>query len=135
MVRCGEQACPPAQQPSSNRTRGTCGSRSDLADYSNKQWGGLVGGFYAGRFRCYNQTAAAAFGAGGGGLDDAWAAKYNLCLDQWSWAWQHDFGAKKWPMCTPPTGDAVAISTRLLAKYKALALRGSTGRGTTAPTP
>ena len=25
-------ACPPAQQPSSNRTRGICGARSDLAD-------------------------------------------------------------------------------------------------------
>ena len=79
--------------------------------------GGLVNSYYAGRFKCYNTTASSAF-ASGKGLDDAWAAAYNLCIDRWSWEWQHDFGATKHPLCNAPVGDAVAISKRLLAKYK-----------------
>ena len=39
----------------SNQVTGTCGTRSDLADYSNKQWGGLVSGFYSPRQQCYVQ--------------------------------------------------------------------------------
>lgn len=111
-------SCPPSMQPTSNRTRGICGSRSDLADYSNKQWAGLVNGYYRGRYECYNNTASAAFDAGKTVLDEGFAAAYNLCIDSWSWAWQNDYKGQKHPMCTPPIYDAVAVSKRLLAKYK-----------------
>ena len=84
-------ACPPSEQPSSNRTRGICGARSDLADYSAKQWGGLVGTYYRGRYDCYNRTASAAFAAGTG-LDESFASAYNRCIDQWSWQWQNQNG-------------------------------------------
>jgi alpha-N-acetylglucosaminidase len=118
-------ACPPAEQPSSNRTRSICGARSDLADYSAKQWGGLVGTYYRGRYDCYNQTASEAFAAGTG-LDERFAAAYNLCIDQWSWQWQNHNGAGTdgtqrqlaVPICAAPTGDAVAISRKLIAKYR-----------------
>ena len=110
-------ACPPSEQPTSNRTRGICGARSDLADYSNKQWSGLVNSYYAGRYHCYNETASHAFDTKTG-RDATWAAAYNLCIDAWSWEWQHDFGGKKYPLCKAPVGDAVAVSRRLLAKYK-----------------
>ena len=44
--------------PSSNTTKGSCGSRSDLADYANKQWGGLIETFYAERMACYASSGA-----------------------------------------------------------------------------
>jgi alpha-N-acetylglucosaminidase len=119
-------ACPPAEQPSSNRTRGICGARSDLADYSAKQWGGLVGTYYRGRYDCYNRTASAAFAAGTG-LDESFASAYNRCIDQWSWQWQNQNGDHAdddtqrqlaSPICAAPTGDAVAISRKLIAKYR-----------------
>jgi len=111
-------ACPPSMQPTSNRTRGICGSRSDLADYSNKQWAGLVNGYYRGRYECYNRTASAAFDMGKTVMDETFATAYNACIDSWSWSWQNDFGGKNSTMCKPPVGDAVVVSKRLIAKYK-----------------
>ena len=79
----------------SNQVTGTCGTRSDLADYSNKQWGGLISGFYARRQQCYVElvkTKGAVPPAGGGG----WSAdlSYNRCLDEVAHSFQHDFGGK-----------------------------------------
>ena len=100
-------------RPTSNTTKSTCGSRSDLADDSNKQWGGLVGSFYAGRYRCYIEQAAKNLGAGAA-LD---YGAYNKCLDDWAWEWQHDFGGTKHKICWTPAGNAATISRELLAKY------------------
>ena len=74
-------ACPLAAQPTSNRTHSICGARSDLADYSNKQWGGLVNGYYRGRYECYNTSVSKAFASGGSVKDESFAAQYNSCID------------------------------------------------------
>ena len=77
----------------------------------------MVNSYYSGRFKCYSKTAGAAF-VKGTGLDDAWSAAYNLCIDQWSWAWQHDFGGVEHAVCEAPVGDALEIAKRLIVKYK-----------------
>merc|ERR1712151_814400 len=71
-------ACP--VRPTSNITKETCGSRSDLADYSNKQWGGLVNTYYKGRVQCYVNTFT------GPAVD---YPAYNTCIDDLSWDFQH----------------------------------------------
>lgn len=38
------------------------------------QWAGLVNGFYRGRYKCYQDTATAAFDSGAG-LDEPWAVR------------------------------------------------------------
>lgn len=103
-------------RPTSNTTHDVCGSRSDLADYSNKQWGGLVGSYYPGRYKCYVEQAASDFAARRALNYTA----YNLCLDNWAWEWQNDVGdAPAHPICdTPlPSEAALQISRALLAKY------------------
>lgn len=103
-------------RPTSNTTMDVCGSRSDLNDYANKQWGGLVASFHTGRIQCFVSQAASDF-ARGAPLD---YYAYNKCLDDWTWTWQHDFGGKLYPICWEPTGDAIAISKELLEKYSPL---------------
>lgn len=49
-------ACPSSRWPTSNTTTDACGAQSDLADYSNKQWGGLLLPFYSRRQQCYVDT-------------------------------------------------------------------------------
>ena len=111
-------ACPPSQWPTpsgnvSNQVTGTCGTRSDLADYSNKQWGGLVSAFYSPRQQCYVDVAARR------GLPVQTAdTDYNTCLDKVAWGFQHDFGGKNAPICGPAgVGDVLNISLALLSKY------------------
>ena len=109
-------ACDKAQWPTpsgnvSNQVTGTCGTRSDLADYSNKQWGGLLSGFYSPRQQCYVQVAERR------GLPVRTAdADYNECLDDVAWTFQHDFGGKGLPLCAN-RADAVALSVNLQSKY------------------
>lgn len=109
-------ACDKSQWPTpsgnvSNQVTGTCGTRSDLADYSNKQWGGLLSGFYSPRQQCYVQVAKRR------GLPIRTGdADYNECLDEVAWRFQHDFGGKELPLC-PSRGNTVAISDKLQSKY------------------
>eukprot|EP00035_Acanthoeca_spectabilis_P028652 m.471561 g.471561 ORF g.471561 m.471561 type:complete len:835 (-) comp31250_c0_seq1:128-2632(-) len=104
-------ACPKKDWPTSNTTGSTCGAQADLADYSNKQWGGLLGPFYAKRQLCYASTVKES------GLPVDFAA-YQTCIDQAAWDFQHDFGGASDKICGPaPVGDAVAISAKLLKKY------------------
>jgi alpha-N-acetylglucosaminidase len=119
---CDEKSWPTPSGNVSNQVTGTCGTRSDLADYSNKQWGGLIKNFYSPRQQCYVQLVAQR------GLPVSTAdADYNKCLDKVAWDFQHDFGAKQLPLC-PKSGDATTISTALQAKYspKAIAMFKST---------
>ena len=92
---------------------GICGSRSDLADYSNKQWGGLISGFYSPRQQCYVEIVAKK------GLPVVTNdTDYNICIDKVGWDFQHDFGGQKFPVCGPAVvGDAVKLSRRLITKY------------------
>ena len=108
---CDAAAWPTPPGTVDNQVTGTCGSRSDLADYSNKQWGGLVSGFYSPRQQCYVELVAAR------GLPvNSTDADYNKCLDKVAWDFQHDFGGARFPQCAEP-GGAVATSERLQAKY------------------
>ena len=110
--------------PSSNTTKGVCGSRSDLADYANKQWGGLLGSFYAERMACYaasgasptlrsrsrGATRAAAFALN--------TTAYNVCIDEVSYAFQNgEVGnAAAWPWTSG--ADTLAVSKQLLEKWR-----------------
>lgn len=112
-------ACEPSQWPTpsgnvSHQVTGTCGTRSDLADYSNKQWGGLVSAFYSPRQQCYVEIVKKR------GLPvSSGDADYNTCLDKVAWDFQHDFGGKRAPVCGPDgVGSVVNISLALLAKYE-----------------
>eukprot|EP00040_Diaphanoeca_grandis_P035238 m.221025 g.221025 ORF g.221025 m.221025 type:complete len:864 (+) comp33335_c0_seq1:105-2696(+) len=134
-------ACP--DRPTSNTTKETCGARSDLADYANKQWGGLVSVYYKQRYACYAQN----FGASKVNYD-----MYNKCMDDLAWDFQHDFsrfehGKLSQPtaqehqqdmrqeqqpqqqqgehrsrdkLCWPPASrEGIAISKALIKKYRA----------------
>jgi hypothetical protein len=116
-------ACPPTEWPTpsgnvSNQVTGTCGTRSDLADYSNKQWGGLISGFYSPRQQCYVKLVQSQ------GSTSSNDPAYNKCLDKVAWDFQHDFGGIKTPICGGGdggvVGDPVAISLKLLQKYEDL---------------
>jgi hypothetical protein len=102
----------------SNQVTGICGTRSDLADYSNKQWGGLISGFYSPRQQCYVEVVKRRGLPVRSGDTD-----YNMCLDTVAWSFQHDYGGKKAPICGNVNGGVkgspVAISLRLLPKYAA----------------
>lgn len=83
-----------------------------MPECSNKQWGGLLSGFYSPRQQCYVQIVARR------GLPVTTAdVDYNKCLDDVAWSFQHDFGAVKYPLC-PGSGDTLALATKLLGKYK-----------------
>eukprot|EP00041_Stephanoeca_diplocostata_P034661 m.1193872 g.1193872 ORF g.1193872 m.1193872 type:complete len:485 (+) comp24558_c0_seq8:1293-2747(+) len=88
-------ACPAGAWPSSNTTTGTCGARSDLADYANKQWGGLLKGFYGPRQQCYVDTVRAH------GLPvDGGTPAYNTCIDRVAWEFQQRVGAPVSDLCS-----------------------------------
>lgn len=134
-------ACPAGAWPTGNTTTSTCGARSDLADYANKQWGGLLGGFYGRRQQCYVNTVTTH------GLPvDGGTPAYNTCIDRVAWEFQHSVGTPATDLCvghgraredprtaagtghddagvgssaaaSDPTDSLLVISQRLLKKY------------------
>eukprot|EP01062_Namystynia_karyoxenos_P066106 TRINITY_DN60117_c0_g1_i1.p1 TRINITY_DN60117_c0_g1~~TRINITY_DN60117_c0_g1_i1.p1 ORF type:complete len:832 (+),score=210.95 TRINITY_DN60117_c0_g1_i1:97-2496(+) len=95
---------------------GVCGSESGLADYSNKQWGGLVGTFYKERLAAYLAQAELDRGAGRPVNQSAYFAR----IGTMAWDWQHDAGRRHFPLCPRNTTDVAALSQQLREKYKAL---------------
>jgi len=88
---------------------------------ANKQWGGLVSTYYVARVECYERSFAKSAGNGTSTLN---YAHYNKCIDDASWAFQHNLGgpgrgADSAEICWPGHGtDPVAVSRELLEKYR-----------------
>ncbi|RHY62813.1 hypothetical protein DYB38_010858 [Aphanomyces astaci] len=80
-----------------------------LNDYANKQWAGLVGEYYAGRWRVWLNAVCDAREAGLP-TDDA---KIDGQINDFEVAWQTQ--TNEFP--TDPVGDSVEIATKLHAKY------------------
>ncbi|RHY39729.1 hypothetical protein DYB30_010165 [Aphanomyces astaci] len=80
-----------------------------LNDYANKQWAGLVGEYYAGRWRVWLNAVCDAREAGIP-TDDA---KIDGQINDFEVAWQTQ--TNEFP--TDPVGDSVEIATKLHAKY------------------
>ena len=82
---------------------------------ANKQWGGLVSTYYVARVECYVQS----FGTSSVNYED-----YNKCIDDASWAFQHNLGGPgkggdSAKICWPgQRASPAAISRELLKKYR-----------------
>ena len=89
------------------------GPTGQINDYAKKEWSGLVGTYYRPRWALFLKYAAAAAAAGG-----AWdpAGFCEDMLQSVELPWQRDTT----PFPATPTGDALAISKAMHAKYAAL---------------
>lgn len=84
--------------------------QTDLADYANREWNGLIGRYYAPRWKLFFDSAAADIAAGKS-FDKKAYDKKRCALDL---AWVESGGAD---MAAEPKGDTLAVSGRLFAKY------------------
>jgi alpha-N-acetylglucosaminidase len=83
---------------------------SGLYEYANRQWAGLLAGFYLPRWEQFFQQVDAALAA-----DKPFdAAAFDNTIRDWEVQWTHE--AQFYP--DTPQGDSVAISRRLWEKYK-----------------
>jgi alpha-N-acetylglucosaminidase len=83
-------------------------------DYANRQWNGLLGEFYFTRWQMWLDALNDAVGRDGKFDQQSFRKK----IQDWEYAWTHE--TKTFP--AQPSGDTVAIATKLLAKYSADAL-------------
>ena len=84
-------------------------SDSILHEYSHRQWGGLLTGFYLPRWEMFFQQLDQSL-AQGKPFDEK---AFEKTMQLWEERWTH--GHEQYP--TSPNGDAVAISRRLWDKY------------------
>ena len=80
-------------------------------DYANREWHGLLGNFYLNRWRMWLDALNAA--AGQNTNFDQTAVRKKI--QDWEYRWTHETDT----FSTTPTGDTVAISKELLARYGA----------------
>ena len=88
-------------------------NRRARADCAGEAWGGLVANYYGGRVACYAAQAASDLGAGA----PLNATAYMACVDALGRDFQADVTRATYPLCDQPTGDALAMSRALIAKY------------------
>lgn len=82
---------------------------TDLSDYANREWNGLLGQYYAARWKLFFSAAQSAIMA-------------NKAIDQNAYDHQRAAFESSWlksnkPMLASPAGDTLAISKRLHTKY------------------
>lgn len=82
---------------------------SILHEYAQKQWSGMMSGFYGQRWKLFFERLDAALAAGKA-LD---AKQFEQDIRQWEENWTHQTE----PYAAEPRGDAVAVSRRLWDKY------------------
>lgn len=83
---------------------------TNLSDYANREWNGLLGQYYAGRWKLFFEAADAALAAGKGPDMGAFNKKRAAFEVDW-------INSAKNTMPVAPKGDTVAVSRKLLAKY------------------
>mmetsp|Transcript_23815 Transcript_23815/g.64212 ORF Transcript_23815/g.64212 Transcript_23815/m.64212 type:complete len:437 (+) Transcript_23815:1616-2926(+) len=119
----------PACESPSDYADGVCSihyqdQEPPLEDYANKAWGGLIAGYYAQRVQCYLDEAL--LPANDGLMERVNITSMFECIDQLNRDYQSDSITDELDetnprqMCLQPTGDIVAISSELIAKYGAL---------------
>ncbi|MBN8457487.1 MAG: alpha-N-acetylglucosaminidase C-terminal domain-containing protein [Verrucomicrobia bacterium] len=91
-------------------------SVSDLNDYANREWAGLLAGFYRPRWQQFLTALYAAVDQGTGFDENAVRAS----IGTWELAWTN--GHETYP--SVPAGDTVAVATALWTKYRAEAEGG-----------
>jgi len=89
--------------------------QTDLADYANREWNGLLGNYYLPRWKLFLDTAEAAVAAHRDIDMPAYLKKRGDLEVSW-------INSGKTDMATQPKGDTVAISRKLLQKYGAAVL-------------
>ncbi len=80
-----------------------------LHDYASKQWAGLFGGFYKGRWKIFLDEVGACIGNGTEFDAEACDAR----IRQWEWEWVNSTGG----FSDQPVGNTVDISAELYEKY------------------
>lgn len=85
--------------------------QTDLADYANREWNGLLGEYYLPRWKSFLEEEEKAL-ASGHDLDQA---AFNRQRGAFEVAW---IQSGKSTMSTQPKGDTVAVSRRLIGKYR-----------------
>ncbi|BCM92706.1 hypothetical protein IAD21_04588 [Abditibacteriota bacterium] len=91
-------------------------------DYANREWNGLLSGFYRQRWQMW-VTA----------LNDSLAQNQPLdekALTQKIQAWEYQWQRQHEAYATQPKGDTIAISRRLFAEWSALATKGDVNEHT-----
>ena len=83
---------------------------SDLHEYAQKQWSGLVAGFYLPRWEMFVQRLSASL-AGEKAFD---AKAFNNDVTSWEEKWTHQ--TEPYPAAT--CGDCIEVSRALLARYR-----------------
>jgi len=86
---------------------------TNLTDYANREWNGLLGQYYATRWRFFFDAAEAAVGVG---KDQPDMGALNRKRTEFEVSW---INSAKNTMSTKPKGDTVAISRKFIAKYGA----------------
>jgi len=89
--------------------------QTDLADYANREWNGLLGEYYLPRWKMFLDATETALAAGK--LPDM--AAYNKKRGEFEAGW---VSSNKTSMTNQPKGDTVEVSRRLLQKYGAAIL-------------
>jgi alpha-N-acetylglucosaminidase len=84
---------------------------SDIIDYANREWSGLVGTFYAARWQTWLGALSAAL-ASGQSLNET-AVRARIRDGDRAWTLQHD----AYP--AGPRGETIEVSRRLFQKYSA----------------
>ena len=83
---------------------------SQLHEYANKQWSGMLSGFYLPRWQMFFDRVERAMAAGQALDAEAW--------ERDSREWEEQWARRTDPYPMDPRGDAVAIARRLWAKYE-----------------
>jgi len=89
---------------------------SELREYSNRQWAGLIKGYYKQRWELFFRQMNKAMDTG----TEFDAAKFDKQVKDWEWQWvnSHDNA-----YTDVVKGDAVEVSKRLFSKYQEVVQR------------
>jgi alpha-N-acetylglucosaminidase len=86
-----------------------------LSDYSNRQWSGLISGYYLPRWKKFLDFESTQIGSKS--PDRKATAAFNKSLTAWEYQWCD--GTESYP--STPTGDPVATSLRMMEKWQPVA--------------
>jgi alpha-N-acetylglucosaminidase len=99
---------------------GPDGPGAQLSDYSNRQWSGLLSGYYLPRWKRFLDFQATQISAKA--PDPKAAAAFAKSLTAWEYQWCD--GSESYP--DAPVGDPVETSRRMLAKWQPIAAEAMT---------
>ncbi|KAF8069596.1 hypothetical protein HT031_001713 [Scenedesmus sp. PABB004] len=104
---------------------------SEVSDYANKEWAGLISGFYAPRWASWLARLAVDLAAGRPYDAEAWRLEALALTAAWVDAGAADGGPPA-ELALAPRGDAVALSTAAYERYGRLLAPGCSATAATA---